>query len=151
MFVSLAVNFFIIGAVVSYWAYHEHDVVHSKRFKKYGVSHHMDEHTKAAMKHMWLMYDGRIKPLGGAIRQAREETFTAMGAEQFNKVALEVALKRFIEVSMENQSAFNTAFIDVAADLKPMQRRRLFAAGIRRMNKKPLRVGMKDGLPSTID
>ena len=137
LFSSLALNLFIGGVFVSHWAFHGHDVARSHAFGLRGASRHMDEDTRAAMRRMWSGHADEMRPLWQAMRQARQETIEAIGAEPFDKAALKTALAKSLAASTASQEAFHAALIESAAELTSRQRRSLFSAASRRLHRQP--------------
>ena len=137
LFSSLALNLFIGGVFVSHWGGRGHDVARSHAFGLRGASRHMDEDTRTAMRSMWSERADEMRPLWESMRQARQETIGALGAEPFDKAALEAALAKSLAASIASQEAFHAALVDSASELTPEQRRSFFAAASRRLQRQP--------------
>jgi uncharacterized membrane protein len=137
LFTSLAINLFVGGVFVSHWVYHGRDVARSHAFGLRGVSRHMDEETRRTMRRMWSVHEDEMRPLLEAMREARENAVEAIGAELFDKAALEEALAATLATSTASQEAFHAAVVDAAEELTPKQRRSFFAAASRRLHRQP--------------
>ena len=137
LFTSLAINLFIGGVFVSHWASHGRDVARSHAFGLRGTSRHMDEETSTTMRRMWSEHADEMRPLLEAMREAQKHAVDAIGTEPFDKTTLEEALASTRTASTASQEAFHAALVDAAAELTPEQRRSLFAAASRRLQRQP--------------
>jgi uncharacterized membrane protein len=141
LFSSLALNLFVGGVIVSHWGGHwsarDRDVARSHTFGLRGASRQMGEETRATMRSMWSERANEMRPLWEAMRQARQETIGALGAEPFDKATLEAALAKSLAASVASQEAFHAALVDTASELTPEQRRSFFAAASRRLHRQP--------------
>ncbi len=137
LFSSLALNLFIGGMIVSHLSFYGRDAARSDAFGLRDASRQMDKDTRAAMRGMWSERADEMRPLFEAIRQARQDTIAALGAEPFDKAALETALANSRAASVASQEAFHAALVDSAAELTPEQRRGFFAAASKRLHRQP--------------
>ena len=137
LFTSLAINLFVGGVFISHWVLHGRNVERSQAFGLRGASRHMDEDTRSTMHRMWSQHAKKMKPHLKAMRQSRKIAVNTIGAEPFDKILLEEALASMRTASTASQKAFHSAFVDAAAELAPEQRRSLFAAASRRLQRQP--------------
>jgi len=137
LFTSLAINLFVGGVFVSHWVSHGGNVERSQVFGLRGTSRHMDEDTRSTMHRLWSQHAKNMKPFLKAIRQSRKIAVDTIGAEPFDKISLDEALASMRTASTASQKAFHSAFVDAAAELAPEQRRSLFAAASRRLQRQP--------------
>lgn len=70
----------------------------------------------------------RLTVLGSELRESRRRSVEVMGAETFDRAALETAMSTLRERNAEFQRALHAALIDAAVSLPPPARQKIAAA-----------------------
>ena len=70
----------------------------------------------------------RLAALGSELRESRRRSVEVMGAEAFDRAALETAMSTLRERNAEFQRALHAALVDAAVSLPPPARQKIAAA-----------------------
>lgn len=127
LFVSLAINLFLGGAMVGRWGWHggHHDGGGRPWGAKFWLGRALGEEAAPKVEKLWDAHRAKLKPLRAEAKQARGAIHAALSATPFNSAAYAKAL----DVSLEKRTAIRAnhhAFmIELAATLTPEQRAKL--------------------------
>lgn len=155
--ISLALNIFFVGAMVSYWAAHGGGPVEFKTATDSSVNKHrghsrkpissfagrhrgfnqqIDGKIRKALGQMRSQHGEEMRTLRHAMRVARLNSLTAISAEPFDKTVLKEELSNALESVVASRTAFHNAVVEATDGLTPNQRRKLFLVAIRIQNRK---------------
>lgn len=127
LFVSLAVNLFLAGAMVGRWGWHGDGFGHRDRHwgPKVWLTEAVGEEAAPRITAMWEAHRAAIDPLRDASRAARDAVHQSLVAEPFDQAAYAGALAESLDRSMAVRAAHHAFMVELAAALTPEQRARM--------------------------
>jgi uncharacterized membrane protein len=134
---SLAVNLFLGGLFVGRWL--GPSPVMAERGPRGGerpvqammnrMAASLEADDRALFEASMERHRPRLMALGNELRESRRRSIETMGAETFDRAALEAAMSELRERNGEFQRTLHGALIEAAAGLPPPARQKIAAAG----------------------
>ncbi len=128
LFVSLAFNLFLGGAIASRWAWHHwHGPDRAMAGGDAGawLKHVIDEDTAPQVETLWLKHKAAIKPLRAEARRLHRRLHAALAADPFDPAVYADALRKRRDQRTNMQALHHVFMLEVAKVLTPEQRQKL--------------------------
>jgi Spy/CpxP family protein refolding chaperone len=128
LFVSLAFNLFLGGAMVGRWGWHGggHHERGSKHWgAKLWLSRALGDEAAPKVEKIWEAHRAVMKPLREDAKQARKAIHQALSADPFDAAAYERALTTSLERGTAARAGHHAFMSELAAVLTPEQRAKL--------------------------
>lgn len=127
LFLSLAVNLFLGGAMVGRWGWHggHNDLGGGHWGAKFWLSRALGEDAGGTVEKKWNAHQEDLKPLREKSRLARAAVQAALSAEPFDPAAYDRALKDSLAKSTEIRTSHHAFMVDLAGSLTAEQRAKL--------------------------
>jgi uncharacterized membrane protein len=126
---SLALNLLIVGAVAgTMYGFRKHHPRFAERgedFGMMGLTRVLPDERRKEMRKLLREDRASLRPLMEEVRTARREAAVKLGAEPFDRAALEAAIANVAEKERTVRNAAVTAFLGHAEKLTPEERTKL--------------------------
>jgi Spy/CpxP family protein refolding chaperone len=127
LFLSLALNLLIGGAMIGRWGWHgdHHDRGGRHWGARFWLERALGEEAAPKVEKLWDAHRQQLKPLRKASKQARIEVQAALSAEKFDAETYAKALDASLEKSMAIRASHHAFMTELATTLTPEQRAKL--------------------------
>ena len=127
LFLSLAVNLFLGGAMVGRWGWHgDHHEGGGRHWgAKFWLERALGDDAAPKVEAMWEAHREAMKPLREEAKQAREAVHASLSADPFDADAYARALDDSLAKSMALRGSHHAFMIELAGSLTPKQRAKL--------------------------
>ena len=127
LFVSLALNLFIGGAMVGRWGWHGgyHEGGGRHWGAKFWLGRALGEEAAPKVEKLWEAHRAQLQPLRTEAKQAREAIHATLAADPFDAEAYTAALDASLEKRTAIRASHHAFMIELATTLSPAQRAKL--------------------------